>query len=290
MSYEPHSSEDLEWIRSDDLLLDALGRGEATPGDDEVAAMLAAWRADIADELPTVRAAAPVVTALDDDAPDQPTVPIEPAAPTAYPEWTTQPIPIAPVRARRRLPRPRAVAVAAAFALIAALGGASVAALNATPGSPLWPISQVLDPNRADVLNAQQAIDKLRAAVNAQRYDEATRLVPPAQALVDKVHDGQQRQRLQAQLDALVRALAAQVAPPSAPGAPSVPTGPTVAPTPAPSQAPVPGGGNGGPANSPTKHGGVLPPLRSLVPSLPLPPLPLPSLPLPLPSLPIHLP
>jgi hypothetical protein len=268
---------DLEWIRADDLLLDALGRGEPGPDDDEVAAMLAAWRADLADELPSVRAAAPAAAAS--------------ATAAAIDEQT---VPISVVRARRRLGRPRALAVAASLTLIAALGGVFVAALDATPGSPLWPISQILNPDRADVLAAREAIGKVRVAIAQHRYGDATRLITQAQALVDKVHAATDRQRLQADLDALVRELAAKVS-----GSGITPSGPasaTPTPTPAPTQAPAPGatgnGGGGAPAHSPTANGGGgLPglPLPSLpLPSLPLPKLPLPSLPLP--SLPIHIP
>jgi hypothetical protein len=267
-------SDDLEWIRADDLLLDALGRGEPGPDDDEVAAMLAAWRADLADELPAVRAAAPAeVEAEEAVAADDVTVPVS------------------LVRRPRRLSRPRLIAVAATVTLIAALGGVYVAALNATPGSPLWPISQLINPGRADVLAAQDAIDKVRVAIAEQRYGDATRLIPPAQALIDKVDDLTARQRLQGELDALVRDLAAKVAGSGATPSPA----PSSSPTPAPTQAPGPGGngdgGGGAPGagSSPTPGGGggLLP--KSLLPSLPK--LPLPSLPLPslLPSLPIHL-
>jgi hypothetical protein len=258
--------DDLEWIRADDLLLDALGRGEPGPDDDEVAAMLAAWHADLAEELPTVRA--------------------------AITEEAT--IPIQGVPARKRFSRPRLIAVAATVTLIAALGGVFVAALNATPGSPLWPISQILNPDRADVLAARDAIHKVRVAIDQQRYGDATRLIPHAQVLIDKVQDSTQQEQLQAELNALVQELAAKVG-----GAGTLTTpGPSVgaSPTPAPTQAPGPGGSGAGGGGAPGQQrtpgggGGVLPP--SLLPSLPLPSLPLPKLPLPslpLPSLPIHL-
>jgi Anti-sigma-D factor RsdA to sigma factor binding region len=229
--------EDLERIREDDLLLDSLGRGEPASTDDEVAALLAAWRADLAHELPAVRA-------------------------------------------RRRLPRPRAIAVAAAVMLIAALGGVSLAALGATPGSPLWPISQILNPDRADVLAAQAAIGRVRTAIGQQRYDEAARLIDQAQVLVNKVHDGKRRQPLQAELDALRRELATRLSGSPAP--------PGAAASQAPSQAPGAGatrGGGAAPQPSPTGNGGGILPLPSP------PGLPLPSLPgLPLPSLPIRIP
>src|SRR5215468_1799196 len=109
MTTERHGPEDLDWVRADDLLLDSLGRGEPGPGDDEVAAMLAAWRADMGDDLPGLRAAAP-------PSPDETEGPLD-IGPVNLPI-----VPIPGARARRRLPRPRAIAVAATVTLIAALG------------------------------------------------------------------------------------------------------------------------------------------------------------------------
>ena len=54
---------DLEVLARDDVLLDALGRGQVPRADDDLAAMLAAWQADIADGAPepaVVRDPAPV--------------------------------------------------------------------------------------------------------------------------------------------------------------------------------------------------------------------------------------
>ncbi|MBQ0893743.1 hypothetical protein KBX37_11645, partial [Micromonospora sp. U56] len=47
--HEPDSGEqlDLGTVTRDDLLLDALGRGEEGADGDDLAAMLAAWRADL---------------------------------------------------------------------------------------------------------------------------------------------------------------------------------------------------------------------------------------------------
>jgi Anti-sigma-D factor RsdA to sigma factor binding region len=49
------SADELAALRTDDLLLDALGRGEPATGDDELAALLGAWRAEMDTEpLPTI--------------------------------------------------------------------------------------------------------------------------------------------------------------------------------------------------------------------------------------------
>ncbi|WP_246835676.1 anti-sigma-D factor RsdA, partial [Micromonospora sp. MH33] len=50
---------DLGTIARDDVLLDALGRGEPAPDGDALAGLLAAWRSDLAEEPAGVRPAAP---------------------------------------------------------------------------------------------------------------------------------------------------------------------------------------------------------------------------------------
>ncbi|MGW5673242.1 anti-sigma-D factor RsdA, partial [Micromonospora sp. NPDC003776] len=55
---------DLDVLTRDDVLLDALGRGEPAPDGDAVAAMLAAWHADLDDDVPaSVRPAVPAPVA-----------------------------------------------------------------------------------------------------------------------------------------------------------------------------------------------------------------------------------
>src|SRR2546423_6531200 len=110
----PERPVDLDVLRADDLLLDALGRGEPGPDDDAIAAVLAAWRADLVDTDGTAEA-----EEEQDEAPLAEGVPIS--------------------RATRRPPVRLAVA-AAVLAVVA--GGTGIAAAHATPGSPLWPISQ----------------------------------------------------------------------------------------------------------------------------------------------------
>ncbi|HKT03910.1 MAG TPA: hypothetical protein VJT31_30635, partial [Rugosimonospora sp.] len=224
-------TDDLDVIRGDDLLLDSLGRGEAAPSDDEVAVMLAVWRADLADEFDdvTLRPAAL-------DGGDSATVPLPlPGSGGGDPPTA----PVLPLR-KRRLGRPR-IAVAAALILVAFLGGLSVAAMNATPGSPLWPISQLLNPDRADVLAAENAIDQARQAVAQHRYADASRLVDRAQTLVDKVRSAPDRQRLQAELNTVLAALAGGLR-----GGAVTPGTPGPSATPAPTPTPGAGGTAGG--------------------------------------------
>ncbi len=190
----------------------------------------------------------------------------------------------------------RELAVAASLVLIAALGGVLVAALHATPGSPLWPISQILNPQRADVLTAQDTLDKARTAIAQHRYADAGRLLDLAQAQISRVRDPQDAARLRAELEALRLQLAELMN-----GTPTAPLAPTAPATPVPTQPPGAGGSQGGgggqPGHGPTTGGGGGQPGHGpttgggggLVPGLPLPSLPLPSLPVPVPSLP-HLP
>lgn len=266
-SQERHHPDDIEGIHADDLLLDSLGRGEAAPDDDTVAAMLAAWRADLADERPTVRAAAPggVAEAGESDAPTM-----------LLPELTSVPtLADRKGRTRHRLSRPRAIAVAATLTLLAALGGVCVASLDATPGSLLWPISQILNPDRADVLRAQEAIDRARRAVDQGRYADAANLISQAQSLINQVPDPTDQQRLRAELDALRRELTARTSTGMlAPAGPGATTTPVPVRTPGPGTGPgggAPGpGGGAAPGSSPTAAGGggLLP---SLLPGVPLP-------------------
>jgi hypothetical protein len=233
---------DVATIAADDLLLDALGQGRRLEQADEVAAMLAAWRAD-----------------LDGD---------ESAAGDAG-------VAAPPARIRRVRPLTR-LAVAAALLLVVG-GGLTVAASGAKPGSPLWPITQVVFPEQAHVAAAQDAIDRARRAAAEGRRDDAQRLVDEADGLIGKVTSPADAQRLRAELDEVRRLLA---------GLPvTVPRGettPSVAPQP-----PVGGGPGGGTTGSTpgggdgrTKPGGGLPTVPApSPPGLPLPSLPLPSLP-----------
>jgi hypothetical protein len=280
---------DLETVQADDALLDALGSGAAVPGDDELVAMLGAWRADLDSEpLPALR-----YDAL-------PT----PAAAGSAGDWAagsggeTQILPAvgtaeaaAPRRPRRSVVelRPRTVRLAVAAAVvIATAGGVSVAAAGARPNDALWPVVKIVHPGVADVRAAQDAIDKAREAVDEHRYADARGLIDRAAALVAKVGDPAQAQRLRTELDQ-VRALLAAAVPSTGPTRPAHPRQQT--PTPAPSTSggttPGSGGGTGGPSPSPSTSPsgghGLLPPL---LPSLP--PL-LPSLPPLLPSILPHL-
>lgn len=271
----PHRQQpvDLETVQADDALLDALGSGAAVPGDDELVAMLGAWRADLDTEpLPALHydaLPAPAGWAPDGDwAPgSEGETQILPAVGTVEAAGTRRP--------RRTVVelRPRTVRLAVAAAVvIATAGGVSVAAAGARPNDALWPVVKIVHPGVADVRAAQDAIDKAREAVDEHRYADARQLVDRAAALVAKVRDPAQAQRLRGELDQ-VRALLRDAAPSTGPARPTHPQQQT--PTPAPSAGGTTPGGSGGdtgggpspsPSTSPSGGHGLLPPL---LPSLP---------------------
>ncbi|WP_446215048.1 hypothetical protein [Micromonospora sp. IBHARD004] len=266
---------DLEVIARDDLLLDALGRGEEAPADDDVAAMLAAWHADVAADAPEPAEVRPPTPTGDGGAPEPP-VPLRPAARS----------------------RPWALRLAAAVVVLLALvSGLAIGSRNAGPSSPLWTLTKLLYPQQAEVRGVEETIARARAALGAGRFDEAQRLVDQARRELTAITDPATVDRLRAQLDALARQLGAAradaVPPATAPVSPA-PSAPRPGPTesaatraPAPPPEPTEPGTGPAPGSSPTGGGDdpVLP-----LPRLPLPPAPSPSLLPPLPGLPLPLP
>ena len=179
------------------------------------------------------------------------------------------------VRSRRW---PRSVRLGLVLALvIAAAGGVSVAADRGGPDGPRWTVVRLVDPDRADTREAQDAVAKARKAVDERRYADARGLIDRAYVLVAKVRDPVEQARLRTELDSLRRSLPAG-APGAAPGGGAT-TGPSggatggpVPPlTPAPGQ---PGGSTGGPTPGQTGGGGLLPGLPPVLPSSPAPLLP----------------
>jgi hypothetical protein len=246
---------DIATVAADAELFEALAAGRPVPADDDVAAMLAAWRADLVDDLPTVR------------------------APVMAPPVTGPPASVIPMRRRSR-----ARLAAAVAAGVVALGGVTTAAASvAGPDNPLWPITRVLFPERADSRVAQQeaeqTIDRAREAVAESRYSDAEKLLDEATALIGRVEDQDVARTLLAEVEA-IRGLLPGL---DLPGGGPVGGGGQPQPTPSPTSGGGPGGGGGGSEPRPTGGGGGLP-----LPTLPKLPLPTPTLPeLPLPTLPL---
>ncbi|MER7335942.1 MULTISPECIES: anti-sigma-D factor RsdA [unclassified Micromonospora] len=244
---------DLATIARDDELLDALGRGEPGPAGDDLAAMLAGWRGEVA---------------ADDHA-------LRPA--------------VEPVSARRAGPAllgPGVLRLAAAVVAVAVIStGLGVGSRHAGPSSPLWSLTRVLYPEQADVRLVEDTVQRARTAATAGRVDEARALLAQARTELTAVDDPAAARRLNAELDSLQHALLDTVA---TPGTPStgvsrpVPAGDGGPATPARPAPPQPG--------TPTPDESPAPGLVVPLPGLPTlrpdpgPPTGLPSLPeLPLP-------
>jgi hypothetical protein len=252
-----HSGEhvDLAAVQADDALLDALGRGEPAPAGDDLAGLVAGWRAELATDLP----------------PDAVELPAHGTA--------VQPMPL-----RRAIVFRRVLAGAAAAALF--LGCVALGAQRSGPDGPLWPITRVLYPQTADVRAAEHAISLARDAAAAQRYADARRLLDVAASHTESVTDSATRQRLRDRIEELRRSLpagpgstaATGSTPPTTPGnrAPATPPAPVRSPG-TTTTAPTPGAAKG----HPPTHGNPLPGLKSIQPFLPAPKLPVPKLPAP---------
>src|SRR5262249_60417424 len=103
------------------------------------------------------------------------------------------------------------------------------------PGSLLWPVTKIVNPDHANAVAAQATLDQARAAITQGRQADARRLLDQAAGQIDQVRDPGTAQRLRAELDALRHALDGV-----APGGPG--SGPGVVPT--PDNTPTVGGGS----------------------------------------------
>ncbi|MBM0236282.1 hypothetical protein JNW88_02485 [Micromonospora sp. ATA32] len=250
---------DLATISRDDLLLDALGRGDQAPDGDDLAAMFAAWR-----------------TGLDTEGADaEGDTDLIPATVEANPQPE-------PVPSLARTPRPSPIgwrllrAAAVALAVVGLGAGLAVGSRHSGPSSPLWSLTKVLYPQQAEVRSVEQTIDRARASAKARRFDEARRLVDSARAGLARIDDTATVTRLRADLDAILREL--PVLSPTPTLAPSTPTKASTGGGPSATRTPV---------TQPTSRAAGPPPVRASSPppgTVPLPPLPS-LLPDPIPSL-----
>jgi hypothetical protein len=240
-------------VNADDTLLDAVGQGAFVEGDDELAEMLVAWRADLDEDLPVLSDVA--LPSLDD---------------------------------RRRVPRLTTFLTLVAAAVVV-LAGFAVAVHRAGPDSPLWPMAQVMYPDQSDIRAAERTISLARQALTAGEFDRAGERLDEANVLVNRIDDRQTADRLRAEIADLRRQLPTPTTGPPSPSAPSSPTTaptPTTAPqpaTPAPgSTTKAPDGGGKTPGGGSTTKAPGLPaptlPLPTIIPTPSLPGLPLPTL------------
>ncbi|MEH1126132.1 hypothetical protein [Micromonospora sp. CPCC 206061] len=247
----------LPTIAADDALLDALGQGSLPADADPVAEMLFAWRAD-----------------LDPDAPDDITVvgraAAGPGVAVDAPEAGAGSAATVVVLRPRRLAR--AVMGAAAGAIL--LTGLGVATYQSEPGGPLWPITEVVYPQQAEIRAAENAIALARAALAAGKHDAAARQLDEADAHVAKVDDEPAARRLRDDIGALRKQLGAASPSVLAPApTPSTQPAPTVSPGTAGNPAAPPAPASPSPSPERSSQPGLLP-LPSLLPNLPLPTLP----------------
>jgi hypothetical protein len=154
-----------------------------------------------------------------------------------------------------------------AAAVLVAGAGVALGAGHATPGSPLWPITRVMYPERADNAAAEHTLAQARQAAAEGRQDDARRLLAQAETLIGRVADPAQAQRLRAQLTDVRNTIAATAPNPATPGAPA----PTPGSVPATGSAgnPAPTAGSPapqGPAAAPSVTAGGAPVLPPLIP------------------------
>ncbi|GAA1023119.1 MULTISPECIES: anti-sigma-D factor RsdA [Amycolatopsis] len=259
--YEAEADGDLTAIQADDALLDALGGTDPAVadglGDQELNALLLAWRRDIDSE--------PLAELVDVD--------------TAV--TTVRTATLARKYQSRGRRRRYLVPVAAACAAAAiAFTGTGLAARDAQPGDTLWGLTKVLYADHARSVEAAAAakldLEKANLALADNRLADARRALADAQAALTQVTDADNRNQLLQQH----RELAAQLGQPTAPPADQKPSTPPAVPPvhdPVSSAAQPPGqstslpGTGGGHTNPPPVTSATpLPPVTS-TPSSPPP-------------------
>ena len=180
---------DLMAIRADDELLDALASGGASFGgygsggfesgdmdggfrdDQQMLAMLEAWRAEVVDEplpvLLTTEQASEVIVA---------------GQRSAYPKRRLMPV------------------AAAAAAVVLGMSGVALGAGAAEPGDALWGVSKTLDGDRAESKEAAQrvsvALASVQQALDQGRVKDAQATLASIVPELDKVTDEETKRRL----------------------------------------------------------------------------------------------
>ncbi|MEU4479012.1 hypothetical protein AB0F68_13230 [Micromonospora sp. NPDC023966] len=270
---------DLTTVAHDDLLLDVLGGGGEWQADaDGLTAMLATWRADLTadEEHADVTGTHGLYGRTDVH---------HPVDRVRADTTSGHLLASAPSRPFMRRALRLAVAVAAALVLVTALG---VGSRNAGPNSPLWPLTKVLHPERAEVRDTERTIARARAAVAARRFEAARQLIDQALQDLTRITDTAEAARLRADIDAVLDNLTAQAGCPTLPRCAIIPTPSPVASTasgPHAARSWAPGTITSAPrpaAPAPSSSFRSRP--LSPVPELPLPPAPAPSVLLPLPT------
>ncbi|RSN28208.1 hypothetical protein DMC61_23170 [Amycolatopsis sp. WAC 04169] len=253
---EAEFAADLSAVQADDALLDALGGSDPKMADDlgdqELNALLLAWRRDIDSE--------PLAELVDVD--------------TAV--VTVKSAAIARKHGgRRRL----LVPVGAAAAVLAiAFAGTGLAAKDAQPGDTLWGLTKVLYADHARSVEAAAAakldLEKANLALAGGRLDDARKALDEAQAALNQVTDEENRDQLleqHRQLSAQLQNPGQQPLPPDQQPPTQTPVATTPQPTTQPTAPPtsLPGGGNPGTSLPGTTTPSPTPPTTSSEPPPP---------------------
>ncbi|KFU83086.1 Anti-sigma-D factor RsdA to sigma factor binding region [Amycolatopsis lurida] len=253
---EAEFAADLSAVQADDALLDALGGSDPKMADDlgdqELNALLLAWRRDIDSE--------PLAELVDVD--------------TAVVTVKTAAL------ARKHGGRRRLlVPVAAAAAVLAiAFAGTGLAAKDAQPGDTLWGLTKVLYADHARSVEAAAAakldLEKANLALAGGRLDDARKALDEAQAALSQVTDEENRDQLleqHRQLSAQLQNPGQQPLPPDQQQPTQTPVATTPQPTPQPTAPPtsLPGGGNPGTSLPGTTTPSPTPPTTSSEPPPP---------------------
>ncbi|MDG4787538.1 anti-sigma-D factor RsdA [Micromonospora sp. WMMD1102] len=294
-------------VVADDLLLDALGRGGPSPGDDPLAGLLTAWRAELDADLPPFDFDPTAAVRLRRPRPAAPQRRPRPGAAVRRPpggrradvgprgaEPTVaergRPGAVALPRStagwsRRRTERPgglvgRLVLSGVVGVVVTALLGLGVN--HAGPTSPLWPVAAAVYPDRSAVRAVEHTVGLAREAVAERRYPQARAELDRATVQVGEIRDPAEAGRLRSEIERIRLGLPGAADRSEAPGGePSTPARP-VPTTPASERPTAPGrtpdrtppperSGPAQPSPADPPDGGLLPLLPTLLPSgLPL--------------------
>ncbi|WP_424189747.1 anti-sigma-D factor RsdA [Actinokineospora sp. G85] len=218
------SAVDISLVHADDAFLDALGSAlregdgdlEGTEfADDELAALLSSWRAEVDAE------------------------PIGELVDTRQAQVT-----LLQAKQRKRARRPRLlVPVAAAAAVLAiAFTGAGLAARDAQPGEALWSLTKVLYADHARSVEAAAAVREdleiAQAAINAGKVAEAKGRLADARDTLPEISTEDGQADLALQHENLMRLIGSPVDPVTPPPPPAPSTNPSTPSVPSTSNPP----------------------------------------------------
>ncbi len=165
----------------------------------------------------------------------------QPSRFSSTPSWFRLPFKLTQLP-QLHLGRRLVLSVAAATVGVVSLGSVA-AASSAQPGSVLWPLTKVVNADRAQSLEArEEAFDRLHEAQSAAKKNKlqtAREHLQVALSDAEKVRDKDGREQLRQQLGVMQTQLGSPADPAPVPS-PNQPPPPSPSPTPAPTPAPTP--------------------------------------------------